>query len=339
MIQDFALGCHRLTFHQRENVSIEREFALIKEAGVFDYVAWLPRPDILDECERCSQKFDLPILTGTYGYVLGRDDKALADDMRNGARLGVRTHNIMLGARTADGRDITDEEVIDCYLRMYELGDKLGVQPSFEVHVYMWSEEFPRVSRVARAVRKRGVPFWFTLDYSHCIFKIENQKELDVSRVREDVETGRVVLDPFEAGNLCDEWLAQNMVVFAQLRPVSPNGPPNIWAKDGAGNFGRGIQYPFTRPKAGEFHSPWHAYRLELSKEVIRKVMRHHLMNADSPLRYMNTEMINITDYGENAGYSIFEHNIACAKWIRATWAHMKAIHAAGLPLTPDYAS
>ena len=110
MARDFALGCHRLTFHQRENISIEREFALIKEAGVFDYVDWLPRPDILDECERCSQKFDLPILTGTYGYVLGRDDKALADDMRNGARLGVRTHNIMLGARTADGRDITDEE-------------------------------------------------------------------------------------------------------------------------------------------------------------------------------------------------------------------------------------
>ena len=65
--------------------------------------------------------------------------------------------------------------------------------------------------------------------------------------------------------------------------------------------------------------------------------MRYHLTHADSPLRFMNTEMINITDYGENAGYSIFENNIACAKWIRATWAHMKALHAAGLPLTPDY--
>ena len=142
------------------------------DLGVFDYVDWLPRPDIVDACLAASQKYDLPILTGTYGYILGKDDEALKEDMRNAARIGVKTHNIMLGAKTADGRKITDAEVVDCYLRMYELGEKLGVQASFEVHVYMWSEEYLRVSRVAQAVRSRGIPFWFTMDYSHCIFKI-----------------------------------------------------------------------------------------------------------------------------------------------------------------------
>lgn len=335
MTTEFQLGCHRLTFHEREKISIEREFALIKECGVFDYVDWLPRPDIVDECLRCSQKYALPMLTGTYGYILGRDDAALEQDMRNAARIGMKVHNIMLGAKTAAGRDITNDEVVDCYLRMLDLGTKVGVQPSFEVHVYMWSEQYPRVRQVAEAVRARGAPFWFTLDYSHCIFKMENPEELRISGVEDDVASGKLILDPFETGSLCDEWLEMNMVVFAQLRPVSPNGPPNIWAKHPDGKVGRGIQYPFVRPKPGEFHSPWHAYRLEPSKEAIRKALRYHLTHPESPLRYINTEMINITDYGENAGYSIFEHNIAVGKWIRATWAQMKAMHAAGIPLQP----
>ncbi len=335
MINDFAIGCHRLTFHQRENVSIEREFALIKESGVFDYVDWLPRPDIVDECFRCSQKFDLPMHTGTYGYVLGRDEAALEQDMRNAARIGVKLHNIMIGVNAADGRPLSNEDIIACYLRCLELGDRLGVQPSFEVHVYMWSEQYPRVRQVAEAVRARGAPFWFTMDYSHCIFKLENPNELDISGVRDDVEAGRLILDPFDKGSLCEEWLNMNMVVFAQLRPVSPNGPPNIWAKDVQGRFGRGIQYPFLKPKPGEYHSPWQAFRLEPSKEAIRKTMRYHLTHPESPLRFINTEMINITDYGENAGYSIFENNIACARWIRATWAQMKSMHAAGVVLEP----
>lgn len=337
MAIDFLIGCHRLTFHARENVSIEREFELVKGAGVFDYIDWLPRPEIVDECIRCSVKYELPIYTGTFQYMLGRDDTLLELDMRNAVRCGVKVHNIMLFTHHADGHQLSDAEVVDCYLRTYDFAQKIGLTPSFEVHVLCWSEQFKRVIPVAHAVRQAGIPFNFTLDYSHCIFKIGNPSEQEISCIREDVEAGRVILDPFEAGNLCDEWLNENMVLFAQLRPVSPNGPPNIWAKDDTGNFGRGIQYPFLRPKAGEFHSPWYAYRLEASKEAIRKVMRYHLTHAESPLLYMNTEMISILDYGENAGYSIFEHNIAVAKWIKATWIHYKAMQAAGVPLQPDY--
>ena len=32
--------------------------------------------------------------------------------------------------------------------------------------------------------------------------------------------------------------------------------------------------YPFTKPAPGEWHSPWHAYKLEPTKEVVRKVLR-----------------------------------------------------------------
>jgi len=77
---------------------------------------------------------------------------------------------------------------------------------------------------------KRGVPFNFTLDYSHAIFKINNSEELDVAGIREDAESGRLVLDPFETGNLCDEWLSMGIVRWVQVRSVAPNGPRNVWS-------------------------------------------------------------------------------------------------------------
>ena len=165
------------------------------------------------------------------------------------------------------------------------------------------------------------------------MFKIENPAEQDISEAREDIEAGRMILDPFEKGSLCERWLEMNIVAFAQFRPVAPNGPRNVWAKNAAGNPGRGIQYPFVKPASGEWHSPWHAYRLEPSKEALRKVMRYHLTHPESRLRFVNTEMINLIDYGENARYSIFEQNVACARWIRATWTQMKAMHTANIPL------
>ena len=62
-------------------------------------------------------------------------------------------------------------------------------------------------------------------------FKIDNPEEQDISGIREDVEAGRVILDPFEAGNLCDEWLELGIVRWLQVRAAVPNGPKNIWSK------------------------------------------------------------------------------------------------------------
>jgi hypothetical protein len=105
-----------------------------------------------------------------------------------------------------------------------------------------------------------------------------------------------------------------------------------VWAVDEQGP-GRAIQYPFFRPAPGAFHSDWYAYLVQPSKEAIRLVLRHHLESAGSPLRFITTEMINLKDYGMNAKYSLFEHNVACAKWIRAQWRQYQAMHAAGIPL------
>jgi sugar phosphate isomerase/epimerase len=201
MSKEFLLGCHwRGVFHH-ESASVEAQFRLIKDSGVFDYLDRLPLPDVIDEYLRCSEKYEVPIYTGTYQYMLGRDEDLLRENMRNAARAGLKLHNIMIFTRALDGHVVTNAEIVDCYFRTWELGEQTGVQPSFEPHVNMWSEEFTRVRPVIEMVKSRGLPFNLTLDYSHCIFKIENPDEQDISNVRADVEAGRVVLDPFAPGN------------------------------------------------------------------------------------------------------------------------------------------
>lgn len=337
MAGDFLIGCQAHGITHGASESVDRQFQMIRDSGVFDYLDRLPPPELMDEYIRCSEKYGIPMHTGTAHYVLGRDDAAFELNMANAARLQSTFHNIMVRTHHADGHALSDDEVVDCYLRVWQIGERVGVKPTFELHVATWSEDFRRVVPVAEKVRARGIPFNFTLDYSHCAFKIDNPEEQAVSGIREDVQAGLVVLDPFEPSSLCERWLAMNMVVYAQFRPVSPNGPKNVWSTDAGGKPGRGIQYPFLKPKPGEWHSPWQAWRLEPAKEALRKVMRYHLTHTESPLRFINTEMIDRPDYGENAKYSLFEHNVACARWIRATWSQLKAMHAAAIPLESSY--
>jgi len=314
------LGCQWRGIRHLQEVSVEEKFRMLRDSRVYDYLDRLPTPDVFDEHMRCSEKYGIPMLTGNGTYQLGRDEEVMALNIRNAAIAGLAIHNVMLLKHHADGHVLTDQEVVDCYIRMHEASAKHGIKISFEVHVNNWSESYLRVRPVAEAVRSRGLPFYLTLDYSHCIFKIENPAEQELSEVRQQVEAGEVVLDPFEKGSLCEQWLEMEMIALAQFRPAVPNGPRNIWALGEDGQPGRGIQYPFYRPKPGEWHSPWHAWKLEPAKEAIRKVLRHHLTSPNSPLQFMTTEYITLPDYGENARYSLFEHSVAAASWIRDTW-------------------
>jgi hypothetical protein len=185
----------------------------------------------------------------------------------------------------------------------------------------MWSEHLGRVERVAGKVAQHGVPFGMTLDHSHVIFKMDNPEEQAVQDMRSDIESGALELDPFKRGNVCERWIDAGYVVHAHARPAIPNGPTNVWAKDPDGHHGRGIQYPFLPTSAEEFHQPWDGEMLEPWKEVVRKLLAYHARNPDSRLRTISTELIPWPDYGGGAKYSLFEHSIAVAKWIREEWA------------------
>jgi hypothetical protein len=310
---------------------VDEQFRLVKESGVFDYFQKLSTPENVRDYVRAIEKYEIPSETPTWYYMLGRDEGLLERNIRLTREIGAKCHNIMTFTRHADGHVLTDDEITDHYLHAYDCGMAVGVEPSFELHVNMWTEDFRRVSVISDRVRRRGVPFNFTLDYSHVNFKIGNPEELDISGVREEVESGRMVLDPFDEHSLCEEWLQLGIVRFVQLRSVRPNQQRNLWARNEDGSLPRGIQYPFIKPKPGEWHSSWDAYLLEPSKEVIRKALRYHVTHPDSPLRYVSAEMIDLPDYGLGAKYDLFDHNVAAAKFIRRAWAEAKALNEAGL--------
>ena len=139
--------------------------------------------------------------------------------------------------------------------------------------------------------------------------------------MRADVESGALVLDPFKPGNVCQRWIDAGYVGHAHARAAVPNGPVNVWSLLPNGKPGRGIQYPFIRPGPGEWHSDWDEAKLEPWKEVVRRLLRHHAESKDSGPATISTEFIPYPDYGGGAKYSLFEHSVACAQWIREEWA------------------
>src|SRR3546814_569986 len=189
----------------------------------------------------------------------------------------------------------------------------------------MWSEHFGRVAKVAEMVEARGIPFRMTLDHSHVIFKIDNPEEQEILGMRADVESGAVVLDPDAPGNVCDLWIGRGWVWHCHARAAVPNNPKTSWGRHEDGSGGRGIQYPFKEPRPGEYHSPWEEAKLEPWKAVVRKLFAWHAVHADSPLGQVSTEFIPGPDYGMGAKYSIFEHSVACAEWLRETWRATQA--------------
>lgn len=309
-----------------DELPVDTQFRMVVESGVFDFFDRLPLTEKVDDYVRAVEKYGFPVWGSAWTYRIGAEPlQVLEGHLKNCAATGVRFHNMMVLTHHALGHVVTDDELAELYLRAYELGHRYRVEIGFEVHILMWSEDFRRVSPLARRIRAEGVPFNFVMDYSHCIFKIANPEEQDISGIREDVLAGRVVLDPFEDGNLADEWLGMNMVWWQQNRPAAPAGPRNRWALGDDGRPGRGVQYPFVRPRPGEWYDEWHAYLLEPTKEVVRKTLRHHLTHADSPLQLMTVDYINLPDYGLGVHYNTFESSVAVARFIRSAHAQICA--------------
>ena len=324
MSKEFSLGCNGRGVMHTKPVSVDAQFRMVKESEVFDHFDRIPQPGEEQEYLRAVEKYDLPMTTGLWTYVIGRDEKMVTKNLRFASEARIKCHNLMIGKYHANGHVVTDDEIVEFYLKAYEIGEKLDVLICVEVHIYMFSEDFRRIMPVTEKIRSRGVPFNFVLDHSHVLLKIENEEEQDASGIREDVENGKLLIDPYEKGNVIDEWMLQNMIVWLQVRPVSPNGPKNRHQLNSNGCWGRACQYPFIRPAPGEWNEFWHAYRVEPCKFVVRNVLRHHFNSPASPLKWMTTDMIDMPDYGGGVQYSLFDQNVAIAEWIRAEWARIK---------------
>ena len=328
---DLKIGCTAGgTTHRDTHIpDISTKVKMVKEAGVFDYIDRTPPDEEFRDLLKASEKYDMPVLASGWFYTLGRDDALFEQNIHKARLLGTVVHNVQVMTHHVDGHIATNAEVSDFYVRAYEIGMRQGVVPCFEVHVNMWSEHLGRVEQVAAMVKQRGLPFYMTLDHSHVIFKLDNPTEQIVQNMKADVDAGRLILDPSKPGNVAKKWIDANFVHHAHARAAVPANPINIWARHPDGKFGRGIQYPFMKPKPGEYLAEWDEARLEPWKRVIRDLFAHHATHEQSPIRQISCEHIPAVDYGAGHKYSIFENNIACARWLREEWA--KALAAAAI--------
>lgn len=293
---------------------------MLRDSGVFDHFDRIPLPGEERAYVDASNKYGIPMTTGLWTYRIGRDEAQVATNLEWAAKAGAKCHNLMILTHHENGHVVKDDEVVEFYLRAHEIGEKLGITVCTEVHIYMYTEDFRRVTPVARKIRERGIPFNFVLDHSHVLLKIEDPEEQDASGIRADLANGSLVIDPYEDGNVIDDWIAQDMIVWLQVRPVSPTGPKNTSMIGTGGRWGRACQYPFVRPPAGQWDHPWYAHRVEPCKHVVRKVLDHHRTSSASPLQWITTDIIDMPDYGGGVGYSLFEQNVAIADWIRSVW-------------------
>ncbi len=320
---DLKFGCTANgSTHQDTHIpDITTKVQMVKEAGVFDYIDRSPPDEEFRELLRAVEKYDLPVLASGWFYTLGRDESLFEQNIIKGRLLGNRVHNVQVLTKHADGHLLSNQEVADYYLRAHDFGMRHGVVPCFEVHVNMWSEHYGRVSEVGELVKQRGVPFYMTLDHSHVIFKMDNPKEQEVQGMKADVDAGRVILDPAKPGNVAKQWIDANYVHHAHARAAIPANPLNTWGKHPDGSIGRGIQYPFFKPKPGEYLAEWDEHKLEPWKRVVRDLLAYHASHENSPIRQISCEHIPAPDYGGGHKYSVFEQNVACARWLREEWS------------------
>ena len=303
--------------HNREtNVSLEDWFKEVSQSKAFDYVDKTPSKEDFNQFHKYSEKYDLPILCGGWFYRLGKDDDLLKENLKLGAELGSKFHNVQIFLHHNDGHILSDDEIAKKYLEIYEFGEKIGCLPCFEIHINMWSEAFLRIENVANIVRNKGAIYRMTLDHSHVIFKIDNKEEMAMFDLKNQLINKNIILDPFVDGNISDKWINDGLIWLMHARSVIPNNPKNIKARHPDGSVGRGVQYPFIKPLPGQYHTEWDESKLNHWKEVIIKMLKYHFEN-NSPLECISTEFIPATDYGEDNTYSLFDNAVACANWIR----------------------
>src|SRR3546814_1822250 len=129
-------------------------------------------------------------------------------------------------------------------------------------------------------VEARGLPWRMTLDHSHVIFKIDHPEEQEVSGIREDVEAGRLVLDPFRPGHVCGTWIDAGWVRHCHARSAVPANPRNVAAVGADGRPGRGRSEEHTSELQSLMRSSYAVFCLKKKKTTTHHTpFRHYLLS------------------------------------------------------------
>lgn len=300
-------------------LTVDQRFDMVAASQAFQYVEVNPDPGAdFAPFLRASERTGVPI--GVMGGIFCVDADTLATYARLNSTAGVlgcRVFNCQVFARDAHGVPLTLDALGDFYLRMLDIGTRNGCRPALEVHVDMWTEQYPRIAELGEWLARRDAPLRLTLDHSHLLFKLGDPEELALSGVAP--EAAHALLHPDSPASLYAQWLEQGWVVHAHARSVRLPGGGNPWMRRGDGRPGRGIQYPFARPEPGAFHGRWDEAELGPWKKAVTQLLRWKKTHPDSLLDQVSCEFIPFPDYGGGARYSIFEQNVACATWLWQT--------------------
>src|SRR5260370_24277990 len=120
MTSTFRIGCNGRGAQQSslqrpvalEEASIDEQFRLVKEAGVFDYFDRLPSAENLDEYRKAMDKYDLPVLTASWFYRLGENNRSISDNLPIAKEISASLHNIMIYTRHPDWPVFHNQEII-----------------------------------------------------------------------------------------------------------------------------------------------------------------------------------------------------------------------------------
>ena len=115
-----------LHHNSEANVSLEDWFKEVSQSKAFDYVDKTPPKEDFNQFQKYSEKYDLPILCGGWFYRLGEDDELLKENLKLGAELGSKFHNVQIFLHHNDGHILSDNEIAQKYLDIYEFGEKTG---------------------------------------------------------------------------------------------------------------------------------------------------------------------------------------------------------------------
>jgi len=55
-------------------ISVDEQFRMVKESGLFGFFDRMPQPDQEIEYIRASEKYGLPMTTGLWSYTMGKDE-------------------------------------------------------------------------------------------------------------------------------------------------------------------------------------------------------------------------------------------------------------------------
>ena len=230
--------------------------------------------------------------------------------------LNCKVFNCQIFSRDISGADVTLEQLGQFYLQALEVGDKNNCPPSLEVHIDMWTERFGRVQELGEWLEQRGAKLHLTLDHSHLLFKLGNPEELTNSGLGAEPDLGWSLLHPDSPDNFYARWLDRGWIAHAHARSVQCHGVPNPLMTRGD-KPGRGVQYPFIQPPATTYHQAWAESELTPWKQAVNNLWQWKTAHPNSSFNQISCEFIPFPDYGGGVRYSIFEQNVACAKWLR----------------------